>query len=61
MKKEFEAVCNDCQAKFTSYTTFNEFEQLLIDEKCTDCGGTLRRSWATGGYRMATGATRRPT
>ena len=61
MKKVFEAICNDCSEKFESYCTFDEFETLLTDTKCTNCGGTLRRSFVCGGYRMPVGATRKPT
>ena len=61
MKKQFEIICRDCGEVYESYCTSNELEELLMSEKCTSCGGSLRRSWTFGGYQMKKDATRRPT
>lgn len=63
MKKLFEVVCTNrkCGKKFEYYATADQLETALLEEECPSCGSTLRRSWAFGGYKIAQGATRKPT
>jgi len=60
-KRLYGAVCKDCNEEYEKYCTIEDFEEALTNTKCSVCGGQLRRSWSFGGYRMRTGATRKPT
>jgi putative FmdB family regulatory protein len=60
MKLLYEAVCRECGEEFNVFSTLQDFEETLMEEKCPTCGGDLRRSWkGAGHFKITSGGTRR--